>query len=505
MDFLEKNKQRLETEKRAVIESIKSFYVFFRNFWHVISAEDFVDNWHIHYLCYELQRLGIAVATKQNKISDYIINVPPGTTKTSIVSIAWPVWMWLIRPSTVTIKTSYSGDLSLDANIKANLIYKSDRFQRWFQPYFLQRFGSEMYLIKDNERDFRNNFGGMLYSSSTGGTVTGKHAHILVRDDPISAEQAESEAHREKANRFNDRTLTGRKIDKATTPTVTVMQRLHHNDPTGHDLKKDKKGKLRHICLPAEDNEHVKPAEARKFYQDGLLDPNRLNKTVLENFKKDLGSYGYAGQMMQNPVPEGGGKVKKAWFQYIHEKELPNYLIWELWIDGAYTKRTENDPTGFMITAYDPKHNRLYIKHAVSDFLEMPDLLKFVPEYAANNQLTNQSRVYIEPKASGKSLAQLLNYHTILNAVEIESGLVLEGKNARLQTASPKIESGRVFLVEGAWNDHFISQLTDFPVADHDEYVDLMGYAVDFYFSASYQEEGQDYITYEDRVNISEF
>jgi predicted phage terminase large subunit-like protein len=157
-----------------------------------------------------------------------------------------------------------------------------------------------------------------------------------------------------------------------------------------------------------------------------------------------------------------------------------------------------------MVTAYDPYMNRLYIRHAVSDYLEMPECLKFTEEYAINNQLQAQSRIYIEPKASGKSLTQLLNADTNLNAVEIESQLVREGKNARLQTAAPKIESGRVFLVEGSWNDEFRHQLTDFPVAEHDEYVDLIGYATDFYFSEAYNSDEEQAVVYDHGYKISD-
>ena len=36
-------------------------------------------------------------------------------------------------------------------------------------------------------------------------------------------------------------------------------------------------------------------------------------------------------------------------------------------------------------------------------------------------------------------------------------------------------------LLEGSWNDEFINQITGFPNAKHDEYVDLGGYIAEFY------------------------
>ena len=93
-----------------------------------------------------------------------------------------------------------------------------------------------------------------------------------------------------------------------------------------------------------------------------------------------------------------------------------------------------------------------------------------------------RSRIYIEPKASGKSLKQLLKDGTHLNAIEIKSYIVQEGKEARADAASPFCEAGRVFVVEGPWNEDFFDQLETFPNAEHDEDVDNMCYAIHYHF-----------------------
>jgi predicted phage terminase large subunit-like protein len=55
-----------------------------------------------------------------------------------------------------------------------------------------------------------------------------------------------------------------------------------------------------------------------------------------------------------------------------------------------------------------------------------------------------------------------------------------ESKEVRLNAASPIIEAGRVFLARGTWNEEFISEVCGFPTAPHDEYVDVLGYAIDY-------------------------
>lgn len=474
---------KLLCEVRAK-ECRASLFEFFKEFWEYVSSERLEINWHIEQICNELQDVGIRVAHRDESPYDLIINIPPGSSKSTMVSIMFPVWLWLHRPDIVIISSSYSSTLSTDHSLKSKSVFKSDRFQTYFQPLMRKEFGFPLTLVKDTEQDWRNNFGGGRFATSTGSSVTGKHADIIIRDDSLNPQQADSLADRESCNRFNDRTLSSRKKNKAVTPTITVMQRLHVNDPTGHDLTKPDKP-IKHISLPAEMTETTrpKPSSLEKFYVDGLFDVNRFPRKVLMESKSDMGSYAYAGQYGQNPVPEGGGKIKGEWFEYCYEAELPPYLVWDLWIDGAYTKNTANDPTGLVVMGYDKLANRLYVKHSHDNWLEMPDLLKLIPDYAMQNNLAAKSHIYIEPKATGLTLIQLLAKMKNLNPTEIKSKLVGEGKEARVQTAAPKIEAGRVTLVKGAWNERFIGQLTTYPKGDHDEYCDIIGYAVDHYFS----------------------
>lgn len=150
---------------------------------------------------------------------------------------------------------------------------------------------------------------------------------ILVHncDDPLDPKEAVSQASLKTAQDFYDNVIPSRKVNKETAVTVTIMQRLHEEDPSGHLLKKAKKhgaATLRHICLPAElprngDGAYlpanVSPQELAKRYVNGLLDPKRLPQKVLDERKTD-GMYSYAGQYLQNPTPLTGGQFKEVWF-----------------------------------------------------------------------------------------------------------------------------------------------------------------------------------------------
>jgi hypothetical protein len=284
----------------------QSLFYFLKTFWNVIIKEEPVFNWHIEYLCGELQAVGENIIRRDPKAYDLIINVPPGSTKSTVATIMFPAWLWANDPTLRVISNSYSTDLSEDHSSKSRDIVLSPKYRLFF-PDVVIRHDSSGKSKYDTTR------GGERRATSTSAGITGKHAHVIINDDPIDPRQAESEAYRKVAIE-RTKTLSSRKVDKRNTPVITIMQRLHEQDITGY-LLSQKSGKIRHICLPAEESENVKPVECREKYVDGLLDPVRISREVIEEAKIDLGSRGYAGQYMQSPFAEGGNIVKRDWFE----------------------------------------------------------------------------------------------------------------------------------------------------------------------------------------------
>ena len=138
-------------------------------------------------------------------------------------------------------------------------------------------------------------------------------------DDPIDPKKAISEAEQKIASDFMTQVLPSRKVRTTVdlAVTITIMQRMGLNDPTDVLLKTAKRegaSKIRHVCLPAELSDDVKPKAYAQYYVDGLFDPVRLPRKVLNDFRARLGEYGYAGQFMQSPIPQKGGMFKPQWF-----------------------------------------------------------------------------------------------------------------------------------------------------------------------------------------------
>lgn len=466
----------IELIERARAERCRrSFYYFVQSFWDVIISETPVWNWHIEYLCDELQKLSYYVVNRLPKPYDIIINIPPGTSKSTIVSIMFPAWLWTLAPWVKIITNSYSGDLSIELSIKSKDIITSDKYLRYFPNVQIRK-------DKSGKQHYETTEGGFRYATSTGATITGYHAHIILNDDPVNPKQANSDVMRVTANEHT-KTLSSRKVNKENTPTITIMQRLHEEDVTGYLLKK-KSDKIKHICLPAEIGDNVSPPELKERYVDGLLDPVRLNRNVLDEMKIDLGSMQYAGQIRQSPVADGGNIVKKEWFPKVSYGEFKARRYNEpihFFLDTAYDKQGrfghDNDPSG--ILAACRIDGNIYIVKCARIWKEFPDLIRYIPEFLkANGYDGKSSTLRIEPKANGKSVCQTFEQMSDINVTYTKTPT--DSKETRFRAVSPKIECGRVILVEGEWNDDFLTEVCGFPTQPHDEYVDILGYAIDY-------------------------
>ena len=422
----------LETIQVPTIQNIKaekckrSLFFFVKEFWHIIIPENPVYNWHIEYLCDELQKMTVKVVNRESKDYDLIINIPPGTSKSTIATVMLPVWAWTLDPRIRSLTASYSASLSTDHAMKSRDIIRSDKFVSYFPDLSIKK-------DQDNKTHYKNEHGGERYATSVTGTVTGFHAHIIIVDDPLNPKGSSSEADRLTANSFMDRTLSTRKVSKSVTPTILVMQRLHELDCTGNWIdKKDKK--IKHICLPGELSNDVKPEYLKENYINGLLDPIRLSLNDLKELKTDLGSYGYAGQIMQTPSPTDGG-LWREWFIPIRRKDLPQLNETGTDWDLAYTEKEMNSASAYLTAGKHEKN--MYITDLGFDWLEFPKLI----EYMKLRQFPH----YIEGKASGKSAKQVLTNNGI-PAIEVQ----VQGgdKIARATMATPYAEAGMIFICD---------------------------------------------------------
>ena len=143
-------------------------------------------------------------------------------------------------------------------------------------------------------------------------------------------------------------------------------------------------------------------------------------------------------------------------------------------LDTAYTDKQSNDPTALMAVC---KHeNILYVIEVLAVRMEFPELIKEIKRFTTVNGYSRASRIYIEPKASGKSIVQQLRKETSLNVVEDKAPT--QDKVSRVNAVTPIIESERVVLKDGMWVNNFLNECASFPSGKHDDMVDVLTMAL---------------------------
>jgi len=456
----------------------ESYYQFFLTFWPLIAAEKLIRNWHIKKLCDELQDIAERVFLDKPKEYDCIINCPPGTSKSSIVSILWQAWIWTRMPSARFISGSYSERLALDHSRKSRDVVISDKYRALF-PFIKLR------EDQNTKGYFTNSAGGMRFATGVGGSVTGMHAHFITIDDPLDPIGALSDPVINEANIWITETLSDRKVDKQLTPTVLIMQRLHQDDPSGNWL--DRGGRIKHICLPAEDSWEVKPEEWRSFYVNGLLDAQRpgMNKASLEEAAKRGEAY-YAGQYGQSPIPRGGAlfKVDRIQISAVPPDKWKRGPV-RFW-DKAATQGGRGSFTSGTKMAID-FDDKLWILDVVRFRLDSGAREKMILEIAEKDGRNVRIGIEQEPGSGGKESAERAARNYTLAGFRATIDPVRGSKEARASSSkttgtgdiparadsfSVHVNTGNLILLKGAWNRDFIEEMRFFPVSKYNDQVD---------------------------------
>lgn len=449
----------------------------------------FIESWHIREICEHLE------AVSSGEIRRLLINIPPRHSKSTIVSVMWPCWEWLVSPHEKFLCASYSSTLSIRDNLKARRLVQS--------PWYQERWGHMFKLAGDQnaKQRFENDKTGYRIATSIGGTATGEGGSRLILDDPHGAQSAQSEAIRSSDLEWFDMVWSTRLNDPKRDAMVTVMQRLHEKDISGHILI-DLKG-WEHICIPAEWDGVKRKTKLGSYdprtEKGELICPERFGSEEITRLKQQLGIYGTAGQLQQNPSPAAGGILKTSFFRLWPASQRKPQLHYVLQsYDTAFTEHDDGDPTGCEVWGFfkNGKEKHAILLDAWDEHLSYPDLRKKVledwrSEYGADLgpgpgtavKGRRPDRILVEAKASGQSLLQDLRLARV-PAVGYNPGKA--DKVARAHQTAPTLELGMLWIPESkknpgqfvSWAMPFLEQVGKFPKAEHDEYVDCLTQAM---------------------------
>jgi predicted phage terminase large subunit-like protein len=462
----------------------RGFPEFVRRAWPQVDTSPLSWNWHIEAIAEHLE------AVRLRQIRDLVINIPPGCSKSLLVSVLWPAYVWTLDPAHRWITASYDQDLALRDSRKHRTLVESDWYRaRWDVELPKDRSSSTAVSLWFNTR------GGMRNAVTVRGAVTGKHGDTAVIDDPIDTTGASAASGKEldEVIRWWRETMPMRFRSPTTSTRVLVMQRLHEKDLSAEM----KRLGATILCLPMRyESKHpnvwkgnpAAPEGSRRRTGDPrtvegeLLHSERYPEEVVRRLEIVLGTQGTASQLQQRPAPAEGGVFKEAWFQFW--TELPPGGVFWISVDCAFKETNTSSYVVFQV--WYLLGPNFYLVDQVRDRMDFTRTLSTFKSVVG--QYPRAFRKLVEAKANGPAVMNVLKAEVPgLEAIEPEGG-----KEARANAVQPLVESRNVFVphpenarystvnkddgrVGAPWvRTVFFPEVTVFPNAAQNDQVDTM-------------------------------
>lgn len=444
----------------------RDFETFARKAWAWVSAgEPIAWNWHLDAIAHELEQVEAGDNLR------LIVTIPPRNGKSKTVSVIWIAWLLGRDPARNFVCVSYSNELSGK--------FARDCLSIMQAPWYRELFPRTLISPKRSAvMDFETTAGGGRLATSITGTLTGRGGDIIILDDVIKPEDANSDTVRQGVNDWYQSTLASRLNDKASGAIILVMQRLHQYDLPGMLLEA---GGWRELRLPAIASEDqvitLSRGRVHNRRRGDLLHPVREPRAVLDAQRQAMGSSAFEAQYQQNPVPSAGNIIHADWLAAYDPGRVDQLvgMVIQSW-DTASKDNPHNDWSVCVTARLVGQH--VYILHVRRQRMTIPVLRTVTIDHA---RTFRAETLLIEDQASGTQLIQLLR-------AEGHRGVPLpiarrpdRDKLSRALGVAAMIEAGRVHLpTDAPWLAEFRSELLGFPNSRFDDQVDALSQLLDW-------------------------
>jgi predicted phage terminase large subunit-like protein len=368
-------------------------------------------------------------------------------------------------PDAQFIYTGYSATIAGEQTTAIRETVGAD----WYRSIF-----PHTQLAKSAADHFRTTASGQVYGVGMGGSITGFGAGMkrpqfggaAILDDPLKSDDARSASALRHCREWYTGTLGSRK-NYTDTPIILIQQRLHPDDLAGYLLATERE-RWHVIRIPG-------------LLEDGsALWPETKSAQDMEHLKR-VDPFTFWSQYQQEPQIPGGNMIKREWWRYYNAATYNTHSLIFITADTALKAGDKND------------RSSLQCWHATNDYLdlledetgrwEFPELLRhivaFWKKWGGSESPFHASEIYIEDKASGPSLAQMLATQGVPCILwkpgDYDSP---NDKVGRVKMSLWFIEGGRVRLPDDdvPWVQPFIEECSSFTGDDsvHDDRVDAM-------------------------------
>jgi predicted phage terminase large subunit-like protein len=443
----------------------RSLAAFAKRAWHILEpATPLKWGWALDAICQHLE------AVTDGRINRLLMNVPPGTMKSLLTAVIWPAWEWGPRglASNRFISTAHKQDLAVRDNMKCRRLIQSD----WYQELWSITLTSDQNAKTKFENDRTGFRESMAFTS-----MTGARGDRVILDDPLSADDANSDAALLAAELTFLEALPTR-VNNDRSAIVVIMQRLHERDTSGLILSRGLP--YVHLMLPMRFEPDRRCTTEIGFTdprtEEGeLLFPERFSEEQVSELERTLGSYAASGQLQQRPAPRSGGMFQRSDFEIV-EAAPAGGTECRAWDFAASVPKPGKQPDWTVGLRMKYVGGIFYVMDVKRGRWAPSDVERVLKNTASQDGISVRIRMPQDPGAAGK--ADAATKIKLLAGYDVTAVRPTGEKSVRAKPASAQAEAGNVKLVRGDWNDAFLDEVCSFPNAQHDDQVDAFADAL---------------------------
>jgi len=410
------------------------------------------------------------------------VSIGPGTAKSRVGVFAIP-WAWLRWPTLRAMCMSANPRVALRDSMYAREVISSDWYQA-FRPDWTIRQDT------DGKGMFANTAGGFRSAMGMDARIVGERADLLWIDDPHDPEEANSESKRSSVNDRWDTSISNRVNDLGSSIRIGIAQRCHEDDWSSRRIAEG----WCELRLPLEfepESRCVTPIGADWRTVEGeCLHPARFTPEVIAA-EKSHGAARWSALYQQRPTPAGGAMVRTAYLRFWRRPGALDASMtrprgcWTgpavelvgrfdavvIAADLAAGKKTRDGDFN-VIVAMGKRAADMFLLETWRDRADFPEVQRRFREFAERYPM---ARKVVEAAAAGPSLVSSLE-REIPGLIAMPA---LGSKRERMHANLSYFEAGNVHFPED-WNglEDAIAEVTSFPNARHDDFVDAVNLAI---------------------------
>lgn len=465
--------------RAAVRGASRSLYCFLRHAWpHVPRADGpLILTPAIEVVCNYLQAAAEGKRRSDGvKVDRLVINLPPETMKSILISVVFPAWLWTRDQSAGVLSVCYDKDLGARDASDSRALMESG----WFKVLWPEVEFRDDTNAKSNYRTVQ---GGQRLSTTYRGRITGEHPRFFIWDDPLNVRDEDDPKVKKALKTFYRKRVSTRGRTKGVVH-IIAQQRIAVDDPSSIAYEDNEKARQEGRPEPwtiVKFAMRFDPAIAMKDYGFGcdkrkpgeLLDPVRLPEEVVASMERDLGESANA-QLQQEPTEDKGSLFNMDYWQEIEEKELPERFdeVCRYW-DKAASDGKGCQTAGVLmgrkdtVTRHGERISDYYLLHVHAghwDVDRVEDEIELMKDLDLSRFGVSRLVVAMEEEGGSGGKVSVRSTEKRMRGVRfIAVSPAGKSKPKRAQPLAREMRRGHFFVVKGVWTPKLKEQFQRFP------------------------------------------